>query len=235
MPKPIKQGDMIICKNNRQYKNRLTIGKEYQVLLDEKRHKILIKDDERNGLSCHVGRFDKIVVEDSMTAADYKSYTYKSYTNELYGVDGYEDALALDAIEKLDRIIYGNKNLNFNVDTGGFLVTTKDNHDIIGSISFEMTNDGQSFFNEIFNREETKKMEKPKTELEKEACSRAKRTVIEEALEAKAVIYKHNMDKLIALNNMITNRELEVEDYKKQYAELADKLSVTKNDEKQLF
>ena len=84
----------------------------------------------------------------------YKNRLYKISTDlqvgesiNNFGSCGYEDALALDAIEKLDRIIYGNKNLNFNVDIGGFLVTTKDNHDIIGSISFEMIKELKPLYN----------------------------------------------------------------------------------------
>ncbi len=57
--KRLKRFERVKCKNNRQYQDRLTVGKSYLVCSDEKSHKIYITDDNGQSLNCHVGRFER--------------------------------------------------------------------------------------------------------------------------------------------------------------------------------
>ena len=84
---------------------------------------------------------------------------------------------------------------------------------------------------------EVKKMEieKPKTQLEKTACERAKKDAIESAIEDKQRIYKAAMDRLVILKSEIDLKEELLMKCKDEYKDLAGKLEVTEKDEKSLF
>jgi len=81
--------------------------------------------------------------------------------------------------------------------------------------------------NHEFGTEETK-MEKPNTQLEKNALAKAKADAIEKETEIKAQQYGSAMKEFIQV-------EREARSYRKQADELKDKLGITTNEMKELF
>ena len=75
---------------------------------------------------------------------------------------------------------------------------------------------------------EVRKMEKPKTKLEKDALEKAKKDVIAKAIEEKAKTYEQKM------RDYITNEKY-ARDYRERADKLAKELGITEKDKKNLF
>lgn len=88
---------------------------------------------------------------------------------------------------------------------------------------------------EEFKEEKKMEIEKPKTQLEKTACNKAKEEAIKRAIEDKQKAYNSAMSRLIKHKADIDMYKKFLAEEEEKYSELAKKLGVSKEDEKQLF
>lgn len=222
-----KVGDKIKCNGN--FDGSFTKNKIYEVIkLHDNKHPYIIKDSGEEDwynaiyfdlvkLEYKVG--DKVVISEKIRGKKWLGGIM--IIEQMVNYIG--EVLIIDRIET--KTVCG---IEYYLNKLEEYAWSKEMFD-----KYEET-DKRVTYDEYFNKED-KKMEEPKTKLEKTACKQAKEDAIDKAIANKKKVYTLNMDSLISMKNLILRNEKDLKELNKDYKELATKLNVTKADEEQLF